>query len=150
MTIRVATRDETQRILNYHMEVVKEATMGFVKPSQAKVSEFMAPFINGGGYYLVHSKNNSIQGWIGVGRMIDQNTDEWVGFINEMYVLPPFRNQGVAEKLCKAAFNQLKIQGFTKVHLNVYGGNPARRLYQKLGFKDVSTLMAKNLDLSEN
>ncbi|MDF2857673.1 MAG: family N-acetyltransferase [Neobacillus sp.] len=145
MPIRIATPDETQKILNYHMEVIKEATMGFVKPSYAKVSELMAPFFNGGGYYLVRSKDNMIQGWIGVGRLIDQNTDEWVGFINEMYVLPQFRNQGIAEKLCKAAFTQLKIQGFSKVHLNVYSGNPAKRLYQKLGFQDVSTLMAMNL-----
>ncbi|WP_342431687.1 GNAT family N-acetyltransferase [Neobacillus sp. FSL H8-0543] len=147
MTIRKATRDETQRILNYHMAVMKEATMGYVKPSQEKVAELMAPFFNGGGYYLVRSKNNIIHGWVGIVRMIDQNTDEWVGFINEMYVLPYFRNQGIAEKLCKAAFNQLKIEGFNKVHLNVYAGNPAKRLYQKLGFQDVSTLMAKNLDL---
>src|SRR3954469_5005175 len=98
MTIRKATYEETQSILNYHLEVLKEATMGYVKPSREKAIEMMTPFLNGGGYYLVRVKNNAIQGWVGLGRIIDQNTDEVVGFINEMYVLPPYRKQGAAEK----------------------------------------------------
>jgi ribosomal protein S18 acetylase RimI-like enzyme len=146
MTIRKATVNETTKILNYHMEVLKEATMGYVKPSPAKAYQLMSPFLTGGGYYLVRSKNNVIQGWVGIGSIIDQNTDEQVGFINEMYVLPPYRNQGVAEKLCKAVFKQLKAEGFKKVQLNVYSGNHAKQLYQKLGFQDVTTLMERNLD----
>ena len=146
MTIRKATYEETQSILNYHLEVLKEATMGYVKPSREKAIEMMTPFLNGGGYYLVRVKNNAIQGWVGLGRVIDQNTDEVVGFINEMYVLPPYRKQGAAEKLCKAAFIQLRGEGHKKVQLNVYAGNHAKHLYEKLGFNDVSTLMTKNLN----
>ncbi len=146
MTIRKATYEETQSILNYHLQVLKEATMGYVKPSREKAIEMMTPFLNGGGYYLVRVKNNVIQGWVGLGRIIDQNTDETVGFINEMYVLPPYRKQGTAEKLCKAAFIQLRAEGHKKVQLNVYAGNHAKHLYEKLGFTDVSTLMTKNLD----
>jgi ribosomal protein S18 acetylase RimI-like enzyme len=146
MSIRRATYEETQRILNYHLEVLKEATMGYVKPSREKAIEMMTPFLNGGGYYLVRVKNNAIQGWVGLGRIIDQNTDEVVGFINEMYVLPAYRKQGAAKKLCRAAFIKLRAEGFKKVQLNVYAGNHAKQLYEKLGFKDVSTLMSKNLD----
>ncbi|MEC1524657.1 GNAT family N-acetyltransferase [Neobacillus niacini] len=146
MTIRKATYEETQSILNYHLQVLKEATMGYVKPSREKAMEMMTPFLNGGGYYLVRVKHNVIQGWVGLGQIIDQNTDETVGFINEMYVLPPYRKQGAAEKLCKAAFIQLRAEGLRKVQLNVYAGNQAKRLYEKLGFTDVSTLMTKNLN----
>ncbi|MEH6995148.1 GNAT family N-acetyltransferase, partial [Neobacillus drentensis] len=67
-------------------------------------------------------------------------------YINEMYVLPPYRKQGAAEKLCKAAFIQLRAEGHKKVQLNVYAGSDAKQLYEKLGFKDVSALMSKNLD----
>lgn len=146
MTIRKATYEETQSILNYHLQVLKEATMGYVKPSREKAIEMMTPFLNGGGYYLVRVKHDVIQGWVGLGQIIDQNTDETVGFINEMYVLPPYRKQGAAEKLCKAAFIQLRAEGHRKVQLNVYAGNQAKRLYEKLGFTDVSTLMTKNLN----
>nr|WP_263326394.1 GNAT family N-acetyltransferase [Neobacillus sp. Marseille-Q6967] len=145
MTIRKATFEETQQILNYHMEVMKEATMGFVKPSRDKVMQFMAPFLEGGGYYLVRIQDHFIHGWVGIGKTVDQNTDELIGFINEMYVLPPFRNQGVGEKLCRAACKQLKAEGYKKVQLNVYAGNHAKNLYHKLGFQDVSTLMTRNL-----
>lgn len=146
MTIRLASNYEAQAILNYHMNVMKEATMGYVKPSREKVYQLMTPFINSGGYYLIREKNNIIQGWVGIGNTIDPNTDEKVGFINEMYVLPPYRKQGIAEKLCKAAFKQLKAEGYNKVQLNVYNGNHAKHLYQKLGFQDISTLMMRNLD----
>lgn len=146
MTIRKATYEETRSILNYHLEVLKEATMGYVKPSREKALEMMTPFLTGGGYYLVRVKNNVIQGWVGLGRIIDQNTDETVGFINEMYVLPSYRKQGAAEKLCKAAFIQLRAEGHKQVQLNVYAGNHAKHLYEKLGFTDVSTLMTKKLD----
>jgi ribosomal protein S18 acetylase RimI-like enzyme len=145
MTIRRATYYEAHAILNYHMNVMKEATMGYVKASREKVFQLMTPFLNSGGYYLVREKDNTIHGWVGIGNTIDHNTDEKVGFINEMYVLPPYRNQGTAEKLCKAAFKQLKAEGYKKVQLNVYHGNHAKHLYQKLGFQDVSTLMMRKL-----
>lgn len=146
MTIRLATFEETQNILNYHMVVMKEATMGYVKPSREKVYQLMSPFLNGGGYYLVRTKNNVIHGWVGLGRTVDQNTDELVGFINEMYVFPLYRKQGVAKKLCEAAFKQLKAEGYKKVQLNVYSGNHAKNLYQNLGFQEVSTMMTRDLD----
>ena len=43
-------------------------------------------------------------------------------------------------------FIQLRSEGYKKVQLNVYAGNHAKQLYEKLGFKDVSTLMTKNLE----
>lgn len=147
MTIRKATYNETQKILNHSLVVLKEATMGYVEPSREKARQLVSPFLSDGGYYLVQIENNVIQGWIGVGGTMDYYSDQMVGIIPEVYVLPQFRKQGVAEKLCKEVFRQLKEEGYKKVQLNVFSGNHVKHLYQKLGFQEVSILMERNLDI---
>jgi ribosomal protein S18 acetylase RimI-like enzyme len=146
MTIRKATYSETRKILNHSLDVLKEATMGFVEVRQEIVFQMISPFLSDGGYYLVYMENHVIQGWIGVGRTIDFYSEERIGIIPEIYILPQYRKQGVAEKLCKEALRQLKEKGYKKVQLNVFSGNHAKYLYQNLGFQEVSTLMEKNLD----
>ena len=147
MTIRKATYRETQKILNHSVKVLKEATMGYIQANREIAFQMVSPFLSDGGHYLVYTENNAIQGWIGVGKANDYYSDEMIGIIPEIYVLPQYRKQGIAEKLCEEALRQLKEKGYKKVQLNVFSGNHAKHLYQKLGFQEVSTLMEKNLDL---
>nr|WP_246187708.1 GNAT family N-acetyltransferase [Ornithinibacillus caprae] len=106
----------------------------------------MAPILADGGYYLIYEKNRTIHGWIGVGTIYDSYSEEVVGTIPEVYVFPAYRGQGVAEKLFHEAFRHLKTENVNKVQLNVFAGNHAKKLYEKIGFHDVSTLMEKDLD----
>ncbi|RST61660.1 GNAT family N-acetyltransferase [Siminovitchia terrae] len=145
MTVRKSTHRETQKILDFSLQVLKEATMGHVKPKKEKASEMVSPFLDGGGFYLVYIENNEVQGWIGVGETVDYHTDEIVGVIPEIYVLPQYRKRGIAEKLCNEAFKHLEEEGFKRVQLNVFEGNQAKHLYQKLGFQEKVTLMEKQL-----
>jgi len=145
MPIRKATNLETQQILDHSLEVLKESAMGFVKPSKEKALQMVSPFLANGGYYLVYVEKNNVKGWIGAGKSFDSYTDETIGFISEIYVLPLYRKQGIAEKLFEAVFRQFQTEGLRKVQLNVFSGNHARELYQKLGFQDVSMLMEKDL-----
>jgi ribosomal protein S18 acetylase RimI-like enzyme len=147
MTIRKATYSEIQKILNHSLDVLKEATMGYVEVRREIAFQMVSPFLSDGGYYLVYIENHVIQGWIGVGRTIDFHSEEIIGIIPEIYVLPEYRKQGVAEKLCEEALRHLKEKGYKKVQLNVFSGNHAKHLYQNLGFQEVSTLMEKKLDL---
>ncbi|KPH79157.1 GNAT family N-acetyltransferase [Oceanobacillus caeni] len=145
MTIRKATYRETQKILNHSLDVLKEASMGYVIPTKEKARQMVIPFLSDG-YYLVYIENNVIKGWIAVASTIDYYTDDPVGIIPELYVLPPYRKQGLAEILCKEALKRLKEEGHTKVQLNVFSGNHIKHFYQKLGFQEISTLMEINLD----
>jgi ribosomal protein S18 acetylase RimI-like enzyme len=145
MSIRRATHTETLTIWNHSFTVFNEATVGYGKTTSDKVLQMAASFLHKGGYYLVHHENNTIQGWIGVGRTVDHYQNEMAGFIFEIYVLPHFRKQGVAEKLCAAALHQFNAEGLHKVQLNVFAGNRAKHLYQKLGFQEVSSLMEKRI-----
>lgn len=146
MPIRQAGKKELQFIMQHAEDVMKDSVTGNVKTSREKALQNVSQLLSNGGTYLVQMENSAVQGWIGVGRNFDFYNDEMVGFISEVYVLPKFRNHGIAERLCKAAFKRLEEQGFKSVQLQMFSGNPAKRLYERLGFQDVSVLMRKKLD----
>lgn len=144
--VRKATDKEIEKILTYSLDVFKESTLGLFQPSVEKVQQMVAPVFLNGGYYLIYEKNNRIQGWVGVGTLYDNLSEEMTGVIPELYVLPSYRNQGIAERLCKKAIQNLQLDGYKKVQLNVFSKNHARKLYDKLGFREVITVMEKDLD----
>jgi ribosomal protein S18 acetylase RimI-like enzyme len=45
------------------------------------------------------------------------------------------RNQGVGSRLLDNAFERARAAGLKSVHLDVFEGNPARRLYERAGMK---------------
>src|SRR5690625_1524937 len=139
MEIRKASFQETQKILDYSPIVMKESTMGFIEGNRNKALKIMLQILIDGGYYLVYVENKVTQGWIGVGQIYNFYTNKLEGMIPELYVLPQYRKNGIAKKLLANALDRLKREGFKKVQLNVYSGNPAKQLYEKFGFYDIST-----------
>ncbi|MEN2767645.1 GNAT family N-acetyltransferase [Ornithinibacillus xuwenensis] len=148
MTIQSATYNETQFILNHAINVFTESTVGHIEPSWDKALQSVSLFLNNGGYYFINTENNKIKGWIGIGVTYDSYTDKEIGFIQELYVLPEYRNAGIARELCKEATIHLKQQGCQEIQLNVFVGNGAKNLYRKLGFQDLYTTM--KLDFGSN
>ena len=53
MIIRKATDRENQKILNHSLDVLKEATMGFVEVKREIAFQMVSPFLSDDGYYLV-------------------------------------------------------------------------------------------------
>jgi ribosomal protein S18 acetylase RimI-like enzyme len=68
-------------------------------------------------------------------------------FIDDLYVVPSHRGQGIGHALiaaCEEACNDLGIRA---LHLEVRPTNPAASLYRRLGFRDHHHhLMTKRLD----
>jgi len=145
MVIQKASLEETKWILEQSLIVMEEATAGHVKPDLLLTEQLMLPVLKDGGYYLIAKENGIIQGWTGLGRQFDPYKQTFAGVIIELYVLPAYRGRGIAEKLCLGAMHRLKHAGFQHVQLNVFSGNGAKRLYEKLGFTEVSTLMETKL-----
>lgn len=144
MTIRKATYQENQEILTYAQKVFKESTMGLVENQELPL---MSSFSEDDGYYLVYSENNVMKGWLGLASTFNFYDGERVGMISEVYVIPEYRRKGIARQLCIEGIKNLKEQGHHKIHLNVFAGNGAKQLYQKLGFQEVSILMVKNINM---
>ncbi|TRM12182.1 GNAT family N-acetyltransferase [Lentibacillus cibarius] len=144
MGIRKAGPDDLKMIYEHAHNVRNEAVSGGISPDEV---EPVTPsdIIDGGGHYLVFDDEQGMKGWIGVGRIINHKAGRMTGIIPEVFVFPLYRSQGIGRQLCEAACRQLKREGCKKVQLNVFKGNHAKELYEKLGFYEVSSLMEKHL-----
>jgi len=145
VTIRKSTYQETQEILTYSLKVFQESTMGLVDGTENQELPLVSPFSDDDGYYLVYSENNVMKGWLGIASTFNYYDGEMIGIITEVYVIPEYRRKGIARQLCIEGMKNLKERGLHKVQLNVFAGNGAKQLYQKLGFHEVSMLMEKRI-----
>ncbi|WP_374723575.1 GNAT family N-acetyltransferase [Calidifontibacillus erzurumensis] len=145
MLIRKAYDYEIKSLFYWSVALTEELSAGYMKRNARMTHEMVTRVLSNGGYYLVASNNLEIMGWILLG--IDQNyyKNENVGFIYELYVFPHYRKLGIGRKLMEYGLSQLKKSGMNKVQLNVFNKNSAKKMYEKLGFKDVATLMEKEI-----
>lgn len=120
--------------------------MGYQENNEKKTYDMFAPLLQSGAYYLISAQNNTLTGWVLIGKDYTAINDIPAGGIFSLFVFPEYRKLGVGKQLMQAAIAELKEQNYQKVLLNVFAGNPAKRLYQELGFRDVSSIMELNLD----
>ncbi len=64
------------------------------------------------------------------------------GFVLQVVTAPEARGKGIATRLLRALAASFAEQGLTQVALGVTRSNPARRLYEKLGFRHVQPVDA--------
>lgn len=145
MPIRKATEQEMETIIHHSFDALKESSMGFIPHKQENAWKVTEALLTNGGLYLVYIDDNVLQGWVGVGYTMDAYINEDIGIISEIFVLPPYRNQGKAEELLEAAFQNMVDNGCKKVQLQVFEGNTVIDLYKKLGFYMVASLMERRL-----
>jgi ribosomal protein S18 acetylase RimI-like enzyme len=97
-------------------------------------------------YFLCLKESDELLGWIMIDKAFDYLTGDEIGWINDLYVKPGCRGQGYSKLLLKEAFKEFKKNGYTDVRLNVYAHNEkAMKLYEKMGFRDVSKFMKISL-----
>jgi GNAT superfamily N-acetyltransferase len=65
--------------------------------------------------------------------------------IHAVYVEPHHRRQGVGRQLVEAAMQWGRDRGCKQAELNVLAGNPARKLYEALGFEVFELEMRRGL-----
>jgi len=64
--------------------------------------------------------------------------DGETGYVAEIAVAPTHRREGRARRLLSAAFDHLRSEGCSEIRLTVHPENdPARQLYESLGFGEV-------------
>ena len=69
------------------------------------------------------------------------------GYLNDLYVAPPFRRGGLAARLTGYAEDWLTEQGVPTMQLQVLQKNEnAHRFWQKVGMRPVGTLYDKKLE----
>jgi len=65
--------------------------------------------------------------------------------ISTVYVLPPYRRQGIGRALMSAILEWGRSSGCTEAELNVLVDNPARSLYREFGFSEFEINMTRKL-----
>jgi GNAT superfamily N-acetyltransferase len=64
---------------------------------------------------------------------------EWGGrdaFLDDLYIAPDTRGAGVGQWLVETLVAEASRTGVVAIHLEIMPGNPAERLYERLGFAD--------------
>lgn len=145
MNIRRANEYEINHLLQLSLSLTDELSAGYMKSNLNMTYDMVSKVLSNGGYYLLAHNGWEVMGWILLG--FDQNfyQNKPIGFLYELYVFPNYRKNGVGKVLMKEAMVQIKKAGMQSVQLNVFAGNSAKKMYDKLGFKDVTTLMEKEL-----
>lgn len=71
---------------------------------------------------------------------------EALGFINKLYVKREFRGRGLSSRLNAEIIKWLKKREVKHVSIHVYADNkPARRIYEKWGYKEFQIEMRRTL-----
>lgn len=134
MDIRKPNDSELKEVILLSPQALFDGTLGEVKPTIEKIKRLIEPLLEKGSYYLIATENEKLLGWILVGAGNDQFTDKRNGFIYELFVIKEFRGNGVSKQLMKTAFDHLRKDGYSEVRLSAFAGNPAIKLYEKMGF----------------
>lgn len=76
----------------------------------------------------------------------DLNQPTWIAYVTDLIVVPEHRKSGAAQELMNAAEQWARSCGAIALTLNVLADNlPARRFYEKTGFKDYQLRLRKDL-----
>lgn len=137
-----ATDSEMNEIFSLAGVNRAEATGIQEDTNQEKMIASYQDSLEHGAYFLVARTEDDLIGWVLIDRSMDWFTHKEIGWISDVYVKKEFRNQGVAEVLIEQSLVEFKHLGYDDVRLNVFCFNEkAIRLYEKIGFKDVSKFM---------
>lgn len=73
-------------------------------------------------------------------------TIKQIGFINDLFVLPKYRNKGIGKMLTEKALKIFRKKKLKHVCLNAMSGNEnALKAYEKLGFKEYRKELRKTI-----
>ena len=100
----------------------------------------------GTAFYVAEDSDGAIVGmiWLGVQERISGATFGW---IHDVTVDEKFRGRGVGQMLLHQAAEHFKRVGIQRIGLMALVQNqPARKLYEKLGFRDYSVYMVGKLE----
>ncbi|MBW2264349.1 MAG: GNAT family N-acetyltransferase [Deltaproteobacteria bacterium] len=99
------------------------------------------------GAVLVAEREGALIGFVLLSRArFVLRTARPTGSITDIYVEPGQRGRGVGSSLLGAGLAWLRSRGYHRVLLNVTAGNPARKLYERAGFRPFAESMEIKLD----
>lgn len=104
-----------------------------------------------GGVVFVAESDGEVVGfaslWLRVAENEAVNAAGEYAYLSDLVLMPEFRGRGLGYELLRTVEARAVAQGATRLKLGVLAGNdPARRLYEKFGFRESEVYMSKTLD----
>ena len=154
LEIRKATKDEIERVVNYYHNVIDAMEGSMYNPCWKKdiypSDEYIKKGIIEGKIFIGFD-----EGRIATAMMLDNNPNpgyvdvDWqmefpqhlVSVVHIFGVHPYFTGKGYAKNMLTHAIDYLRQNGQKAIRLDVLGGSvPAKKLYEKMGFKEIVTI----------
>jgi len=114
-----------RKLAKWRFSIVGKTLFGFLKLFDKEPMKFFVAEVNGKvvGTTMVSKRGNT-------------------GYVNAVMVHSDFRRKGIATQLMKAAIDYVQKRRLARVILRVIStNNPAKNLYQKMGFKKFDNLL---------
>lgn len=110
----------------YGEEKNTEATLKFLE-QRIKKNESMILFAK---------ENEEILGFVQIFNSFSSATLSRTFILNDLYVIESARNRGIASALIAKVLEQAKMDNCSRVSLSTAKNNPAKKLYEKIGFRE--------------
>ena len=141
-----ANDSEVQSILEHAGLSMHEGTLGRMPNDNEVARPIIQPILDRGGIYLIAKEGGEILSWVLLGTTRrDGFSDVQIAFIFDVYTFEQHRRKGLSKKLLELAAQEAKARGFEEIALNVFTGNPARKLYESIGFAENSAVLKMKL-----
>jgi ribosomal protein S18 acetylase RimI-like enzyme len=146
LSFKVASETEISEIYELAGVNRKEATNHDSDDNKQKMIEAYEHSAKYNAYFVCLMDDNTLLGWVQIDKAFDYLTGDEIGWINDIYVKMSYRGKGYSKLLMEEALKEFRKNGYSDVRLNVYSHNEkALKLYEKMGFKDVSKFMKISL-----
>ena len=145
LTVRLATVDDVDLLLRFSIDLatyedapdaVTATPQSLARDGFGKDPQFAALIAERGGTpvgFALYTFNYSV--WTAARGI----------FIEDIWVVPQERRNGVARALMQALARECVAKGYKRIDLNVLDWNPARGFYERLGFKWIRTWLPYRL-----
>ena len=141
VTLRPITADDQEFLSDLYASTRQEEMALVDWPAEKKAEFLQMQFQAQHTFYMEQFKGAAFDLLVlngqPIGRLyLDQRVDELR--IIDIALLPDYRNQGLGSRLMKGILAEAEAAGLpVRIHVEHY--NPARWLYQRLGFKEIET-----------
>lgn len=151
MALYILNEGEWRRLRKVRLAALRESPGAFLSTYSEQLTfrerEWRTEFIRG--EWITEVRNGATIALVGAVR--EQETPPDQCYLEYVWVSPRFRRRGVATTLVKGVLLRLLNLGFTTIWLWVLDDNePAKRLYEKCGFRSTAITQRPEQDPSRS
>lgn len=141
--LKAGQPDDHELITGMMRQMYSALEMNFTPGVAAAVAQMLAEPALGGIWLL--TREAEIIGYATLSRWFSPELEGWTAYLDEIWIGPDWRGQGLGSQAIAALIHQCQTQGMHTLRLELEDWNEgAERLYQRHGFKtEARKLMTK-------